>query len=43
MRTWSVTLTEADVPVLGIVVEVQLQRDDDKMWSWPVYLTTLCA
>ncbi len=38
-----VTLTEADVPVLGIVVEVQLQRDDDKMWSWPVYLTTLRA
>ncbi|WP_249645066.1 hypothetical protein [Nocardia sputi] len=38
-----VTLTEAEVPVLGIVVEVQLQRDDDKAWSWPVYLTTLRA
>ncbi|NKY24982.1 hypothetical protein [Nocardia gamkensis] len=38
-----VTLTDADVPVLGIVVEVQLQRDDDKAWSWPVYLTTLRA
>ncbi|WP_330231333.1 hypothetical protein OHA40_01870 [Nocardia sp. NBC_00508] len=38
-----VTLTAATLPVLGIVVEVQLQRDDDKIWSWPVYLTTLRA
>jgi hypothetical protein len=24
-------------PVLAIVVEVQLERDDDQRWSWPVY------
>jgi hypothetical protein len=29
--------------VLGVVVEVQLSRDPDKRWSWPVYLTTLGA
>jgi hypothetical protein len=27
--------------VLGIVVEVQLSRDDDKGFVWPVYITTL--
>lgn len=30
-------------PVLGVVVEVQLSVDDDKRWSWPVYLATLRA
>lgn len=28
-------------PVLAIVVEVQLRRDDEKLWSWPTYLTNL--
>src|SRR5260370_12503810 len=30
-------------PVLGIVVEVQLQRDDRKRFTWPVYVTGLRA
>jgi hypothetical protein len=30
-------------PVLGIVVEVQLGRDERKRWSWPVYIATLRA
>ena len=29
--------------MLGIVVEVQLQTDPDKLFSWPVYVTTLRA
>jgi len=36
-----VTLTAADKPVLAIVVEAQLRRDNDKRWTWPVYLATL--
>lgn len=31
------------VPVLGIVVEVQLARDDRKRFAWPVYVATLRA
>jgi hypothetical protein len=38
-----VTLTGAGAPVLAVVVEVQLARDPDKRWSWPVYLATLRA
>jgi hypothetical protein len=30
-----------DKPVLGIVVEVQLNRDDDKGYTWPVYVFNL--
>lgn len=30
-------------PALAIVVEVQRDRDLDKRWSWPVYLTGLRA
>ncbi|MEU4723528.1 hypothetical protein AB0G06_28255 [Nonomuraea dietziae] len=30
-------------PVLGVIVEVQLRPDEDKRWSWPVYLATLRA
>ena len=30
-------------PVLGIVVEVQLQRDDRKRFTWPVYVAGLRA
>lgn len=38
-----VVLTDADRPVLAVVVEVQLRRDPRKRWSWPVYLSTLRA
>jgi hypothetical protein len=38
-----VVLTGGEAPVLAVVVEVQLRRDRDKRWSWPVYLTTLRA
>jgi hypothetical protein len=38
-----VALTGADALVLAVVVEVQLGRDTDKRWSWPVYLATLRA
>jgi hypothetical protein len=38
-----VVLAVADTPVLAVVVEVQLRRDHDKRWSWPVYLATLRA
>jgi hypothetical protein len=33
----------ADKPVLGVVVEIQLNRDGDKRWVWPVYVATLRA
>lgn len=33
----------ADAPVLAVVVEVQLRRDPDKLWSWPVYVAALRA
>lgn len=32
-----------DVPLLGIVVEVQLTWKAEKKWSWPVYVATLRA
>jgi len=38
-----VVLSAAGRPVLAVVVEVQLGRDGDKWWSWPVYLATLRA
>lgn len=38
-----VVLTDDSGPVFAVVVEVQLGRDGDKRWSWPVYLTTLRA
>lgn len=38
-----VVLTGGQGPVLAVVVEVQLGRDGDKRWSWPVYLATLRA
>ncbi|MBK9752106.1 MAG: hypothetical protein IPO88_01135 [Nannocystis sp.] len=34
-----VELAGAGAPRLGAVVEVQLSADDDKRFSWPVYLT----
>gem|GEM_PF-6760576 len=30
-------------PVLGIVVEAQLRKDDGKKYSWPVYVSALRA
>ena len=30
-------------PVMAVVVEVQRARDDDKLWSWPLYLAALHA
>ena len=30
-------------PVMAIVVEVQLGPDDDKRWTWPIYLAALRA
>ncbi|MGI9000422.1 MAG: hypothetical protein ACR2GH_02020 [Pseudonocardia sp.] len=36
-----VVLSVAGVAVWAVVVEVQLGRDPDKRWSWPVYLATL--
>lgn len=30
-------------PVLGIVIEIQLQRDDAKQYSWPAYVINLRA
>ena len=38
-----VVLLRADKPVFGIVVEVQLQRDEDKQFSWPLYAAALRA
>lgn len=38
-----ITLDNGDGAVLSVVVEVQLNRDDGKRRSWPVYLTTLHA
>ncbi|AXK87413.1 hypothetical protein IU443_19765 [Nocardia farcinica] len=29
--------------VLAVVVEIQLRRDGDKLWSWPVYTASLRA
>ena len=38
-----VLLLSRDKPVLGIVLEVQLGRDKDKGYVWPVYVTNLRA
>lgn len=38
-----VILLEDQGPVLGIVVEVQLARDPDKLYSWPLYAASLRA
>ncbi|MFB4319841.1 hypothetical protein [Actinomadura sp. 21ATH] len=42
-RADAVVVLSGDSRKLGIVVEVQLRRDPDKRWSWPVYVTTLRA
>ena len=38
-----VVLTSAESPVLAVVVEIQLNRDRNKTWSWPLYVATLRA
>src|SRR5688572_5431137 len=38
-----VVLLSGDAPVLGVVIEVQLARDERKPFVWPVYATTLRA
>lgn len=38
-----VVLLLDDQPVFGIVVEVQLSRDEDKRFAWPVYVVNLRA
>jgi hypothetical protein len=38
-----VVLLVDDVPVFGIIVEVQLSRDDRKQYVWPVYVAGLRA
>jgi hypothetical protein len=39
-----IKLTDGDDrPVFAIVVEVQMGRDPDKAWSWPMYVTNLRA
>ncbi|MEV5708780.1 hypothetical protein [Actinoallomurus sp. NPDC052274] len=42
-RADAVVVFEAASPVLAVVVEIQLGRDQDKRWSWPVYLAGLRA
>jgi hypothetical protein len=42
-RSDLVVLLVDDKPVFAIVLEVQLGVDDDKLFSWPVYATTLRA
>lgn len=38
-----VVLGAGGASVLAVVIEIQLGRDLNKQWSWPVYLTTLRA
>jgi hypothetical protein len=33
-----VVLASGQVPVLAVIVEVQLNRDAEKRWTWPIYL-----
>ena len=37
----TVSLTDGSNPVLGIIVEVQRDEDDDKLYSWPAYVASL--
>jgi hypothetical protein len=37
----AVVVFEQDAPVLAVVVEVQLSRDEEKSLSWPLYLAAL--
>lgn len=42
-RADAVVMFESDIPVFGAIIEAQLQRDDDKPFSWPVYATAARA
>ena len=42
-RSDLVVLLRAGEPVYGIVVEVQLGRDEKKLYSWPLYQAALRA
>ena len=42
-RADAVVLFEAGAPVFGAVIEAQLQRDDEKLYSWPYYATSARA
>ena len=35
--------TRGGSAVLAVIVEVQLNPDRDKQWTWPVYIATLRA
>ncbi|MGY0503408.1 hypothetical protein ACWZHB_33405 [Nocardia sp. FBN12] len=35
------THDDRDQPILGVCVEVQLSKKDDRRWKWPVYVATL--
>jgi hypothetical protein len=37
----AVVLRARATPTLVVAVEVQLEREDDKRWTWPVYLSAL--
>ncbi len=39
----STVLLELDAGMFGVVVEIQRARDDDKPWTWPLYLATFRA
>ena len=38
-----VRLVDGDRSVHGIIVEVQLERDEEKRYSWPMYAATALA
>src|SRR5262249_58705666 len=38
-----IILTREEVPVLGVVVEVQLRPERRKQFAWPAYVATLHA
>jgi hypothetical protein len=42
-RADAVVLLVEEKPVLGVIVEAQLSRDDRKRFTWPAYLTVLRA
>lgn len=35
------SLDDDPQPVLAVIVEIQRDRDSDKLWSWPLYLSSL--
>src|ERR1041385_6389557 len=39
-RADAVVVFTEDKPVFGAIIEAQLQRDDDKLFTWPLYAVT---